>query len=138
MHEKPRAELRGGENVLGYGCNGMVRAREPIGPAAFVIVTTMAAACGCTTSALIRPDDPVFARATTRMERTITEVEAIGGRLLSDRSSPGRGVLPVPLRTASTWWNGLSGRSGSRHHGLPCPAISRWFAGSRRFAPAIG
>ena len=79
MHEKPRAELRGGENVFGYGCNGMVRAREPIGPAAFVIVTTMAAACGCTTSALIRPDDPVFARATTRMERTITEVEATGG-----------------------------------------------------------
>src|SRR5467141_2210894 len=57
----------------------MVSAREPIGPAAFVIVTTMAAACGCTTSALIRPDDPVFARATTRMERTITEVEATGG-----------------------------------------------------------
>src|SRR6267378_6963425 len=60
MHEKPRAELRGGENVLGYGCNGMVRAREPIGPAAFVIVTTMAAACGCTTSALIRPDDAFY------------------------------------------------------------------------------
>src|SRR5467141_1068569 len=57
----------------------MVSAREPIGPAAFVIVTTMAAACGCTTSALIRRDDPVFARATTRMERTITEVEATGG-----------------------------------------------------------
>src|SRR5713226_9205262 len=79
MREKPRARLRGGEDAFGYGCKGVVRARERIGPAPFLIVTTMTGACGCTTSALIRRDDPVFARATTRMERTISEVEATGG-----------------------------------------------------------
>src|SRR6266446_8063320 len=65
MSEKTRAGLRSRDSVLG--------------PAALLIFTTVAGACGCTTSALIRRDDPVFAHATTRMERTISEVDATGG-----------------------------------------------------------
>jgi len=107
----------------------MVRAREPIGPAAFVIVTTMAAACGCTTSALIRPDDPVFARATTRMERTITEVEATGGapaeRSLLLRRSTGTASNRLDVVERPFWPK----RQPPSRTSLPCNlSLVRWIS----------